>query len=98
MQVPEEHLAPDLVHMLISFPPKYSVAEVIGHLKAKNSILDGAELERKPRNFLADKFWARGLFVGAVRRNEEMIRAYIRDRAMANKELLDQPQLKLASS
>jgi putative transposase len=27
---------PDHVHMLISIPPKYSVAEVIGYLKGKS--------------------------------------------------------------
>ena len=29
---------PDHVHMLISIPPKYSVAEVIGFMKGKSSI------------------------------------------------------------
>jgi putative transposase len=32
-QIEEGHLLPDHVHMLISIPPKYSVAEVIGYLK-----------------------------------------------------------------
>jgi putative transposase len=54
-------------------------------------------LERRLRNFLGHKFWARGYFVGTVRRNEEMIRAYIRNQEIADKEL-DQLQLKLASS
>jgi putative transposase len=52
VQVPEEHLMPDHVHMLISTPPKYSVAEVIGYLKAKNSIWIAQNVERKLRNFL----------------------------------------------
>jgi len=38
VQVPEGHLMPDRVHMLISIPPKYSVAEVIGYQKGKSSI------------------------------------------------------------
>jgi putative transposase len=58
--------------------------------------LDCAELERKPRNFLGHKFCARGYFVSTVGRNEEMIRAYIRDQEIADKQL-DQLQLKLAS-
>ena len=41
--------------------------------------------------------WARGYFVSTVGRNEEMIRAYIRNPEIADKEL-DQLQLKLASS
>ena len=34
-KIEEGHLMPDHVHMLISIPPKYSVAEVIGYLKGK---------------------------------------------------------------
>jgi len=37
-RIEEGHLMPDHVHMLISIPPKYSVAEVIGYLKGKSSI------------------------------------------------------------
>ena len=37
-KIEEGHLMPDHVHILISIPPKYSVAEVIGYLKGKSSI------------------------------------------------------------
>jgi putative transposase len=53
--------------------------------------------ERKVRNFLGRKFWARGYFVSTVGRNEEMIRAYIKNQEMPDKQL-DQLQLKLSSS
>jgi putative transposase len=76
---------PDRVHMLISIPPKYSVAEVIGYLKGKTSIWIAQNVERKLRDFLGHKFWGRGYFVGTVRRNEEMIRAYIRNQKIADK-------------
>jgi putative transposase len=78
VQVPEGYLMPDYVHMLISIPTKYSVAEVIGYLKGKSLIWIAQNVERKLRNFLGHKFWARGYFVSTVGRNEEMIRAYIR--------------------
>ena len=83
--------------LLISIPPKYSVSEVIGYLKGKSSIWIAQNVERKLRNFLAHKFWARGYFVSTIGRDEEMIRAYIRNQEMADKQL-DQLQLKLASS
>jgi len=83
--------------MLISIPPKYSVAEMIGYLKGKSSIWIAQNVERKLRNFLGHKFGARGYFVPTVGWNEEMIRAYIRNQEIAEKEL-DQLQLKLASS
>jgi putative transposase len=96
-QIEEGHLMPDHVHILVSIPPKYSVAEVIGYLKGKSSIWVAQNVERKARNFLGHKFWARGYFVSTVGRDEEMIRAYIKNQEMADQQL-DQLQLKLASS
>src|SRR6201998_3705254 len=93
----EGHLMPDHVHILISIPPKYSVAEVIGYLKGKSSIWIAQNVERKLRNFLGHQFWARGYFVSTVGRDEETIRAYIRNQEMVDKQL-DQLQLKLVSS
>ena len=87
----------DHVHMLISIPPKYSVSEVIGYLKGKSSIWIAQNVESKLRNFLGHKFWAREYSVSTIGRDEETIRAYIRNQEMADKQL-DQLQLKLASS
>jgi putative transposase len=50
-KIEEGHLRPDHVHMLISIPPKYSVAEVIGYLKGKSSIWIAQNVERKARKF-----------------------------------------------
>ena len=44
-KIEEGHLMPDHVHILISIPPKYSVAEVIGYLKEKSSIWIGSRPE-----------------------------------------------------
>ena len=93
-KIEEGHLRPDHVHMLISIPPKYSVAEVIGYLKGKSSIWIAQNVERKARSFLGHKFWARGYFVSTVGRNEEMIRTYIKNQEMADKQM-DQLHLKL---
>ena len=50
-KIEEGHLMPDHVHMLISIPPKYSVAEVIGFIKGKSSIWIAQNVERNARNF-----------------------------------------------
>jgi putative transposase len=55
-QIEEGHLMPDHVHILVSIPPKFSVAEVIGYLKGKSSIWVAQNVERKARNFLSHKF------------------------------------------
>jgi putative transposase len=34
----EGHLQPDHVHMVLSIPPKYSVAGIVGYLKGKSAI------------------------------------------------------------
>ena len=100
VQVPcrvHSEVRPDHVHILISIPPKHSVATVIGFLKGKSSIWIAQNVERKARNFLGHKFWARGYFVSTVGRDEEVIRNYIKNQETADKQL-DQLQLKLSSS
>jgi putative transposase len=96
-RIEEGHLMADHVHMLISIPPKYSVAEIIGYMKGKSSIWVAQNVERKMRNFLGHKFWARGYFVTTVGRDEEVIRLYIQNQELADKQL-DQLEMKLGAS
>jgi putative transposase len=37
-RVEEGHLMPDHLHMLLSIPPKYSVAQVVGFIKGKSAM------------------------------------------------------------
>ena len=68
-KIEEGHLMPDHV-------------QVIGFMKGKSSIWIAQNVERKARNFTGHKFWARGYFVSTVGRDEEMIRAYIKNQEM----------------
>ncbi len=77
-QVEEGHLMPDHVHMMLSIPPKYSVAQVIGYIKGKSAIHIAREFAGRKRNFVGQHFWARGYFVSTVGRDETVIREYIR--------------------
>ena len=77
--VEEGHLMADHVHMMISIPPKYSVAQVIGYLKGKSAIHIAREFAGRKRNFVGQHFWARGYFVSTVGRDEGVIREYIRE-------------------
>ena len=77
-RVEEGHLMPDHVHMMISIPPKYSVAQVIGYIKGKSAIHIAREFGGRKRNFVGQHFWARGYFVSTVGRDEAVIRKYIR--------------------
>ena len=82
---------------LISIAPKYSVAQVIGHMKGKSSIWIAQNVERKMRNFLGHKFWARGYFVTTVGRDEEVIRAYIQNQELADRQS-EQFELKISAA
>ena len=77
-RIEEGHLLPDHVHIMISIPPKYSVAQVIGYIKGKSAIHIAREFAGRKRNFVGQHFWARGYFVTTVGRDEAVIREYIR--------------------
>jgi putative transposase len=76
-QILEGHLIADHVHMLISIPPQYAVAQVIGYIKGKSAIHIARTVGGRQRNFTGEHFWARGYFVSTVGRDEKAIREYI---------------------
>ena len=94
-EVEEGHLLVDHVHMLLSIPPKHSVAQVIGYIKGKNAIHIAREFAGRPRNFVGQHFWARGYFVSTVGRDEQAIRTYIQDQELEDRR---QDQLRLEES
>ena len=77
-RIEEGHLMPDHVHMMISIPPKYSVAQVVGYIKGKSAIHIARNYAERRRNFVGQHFWARGYFVTTVGRDEAAVREYIR--------------------
>ena len=77
-EIEEGHMMADHVHMMISIPPKYAVAQVIGFIKGKSAIHIARHFGERRRNFVGHHFWARGYFVSTVGRDEGVIRRYIR--------------------
>ena len=86
-KVEEGHLMPDHVHMLLSIPPKYAVSQVVGYIKGKSAIHMARVYGERKRNFVAQHFWARGFFVNTVGRDEEAIRANIRNQEKEDQRL-----------
>ncbi len=86
-EVEEGHLLLDHVHMMMSIPPKYSVAQVIGYLKGKSAIHIAREFAGRSRNFVGQHFWARGYFVSTVGRDERVIREYIQQQQREDRRL-----------
>ena len=92
--VEEGHLMPDHVHMLLSVPPKYAVASVMGFIKGKSAIHIARVYAGRRRNFVGQHFWARGYWVSTVGKNEEAIRRYIREQEKEDQRV---DQLELAA-
>jgi putative transposase len=77
-EIEEGHLMSDHVHTMISPPPKYAVAQVVGYIKGKSAIHMARHFGERRRNFVGHYSWARGYFVSTVSRDEGVIRRYIR--------------------
>jgi len=92
-EIEEGHLTADHVHMMISIPPKYAVAQVIGFIKGKSAIHIARHFGERRRNFVGHHFWARGYFASTVGRDEEVIRRYIQRQEAEDQR---QDQLKLS--
>ncbi len=90
--VEEGHLMVDHVHMRLRIPPKYAVSQVVGFIKGKSAIHLARVYGERKRNFVGQHFWARGYFVSTVGRDEQVIRAYIRNQEQEDRRL-DQLQL-----
>ncbi len=86
-KVEEGHLMPDHVHTLLSVPPKYSVASVMGFIKGKSAIHPARVYAGRRRNYVGQHFWARGYWVSAVGKNEAAVRRYIQEQEKEDRRL-----------
>jgi len=91
-KIVEGRLMLDHVHMWISIPPKYAVANVVGYIKGQSAIHIARKFAGRQRNFTGENFWARGYFVSTVGPDENMVRAYIRNQEQED-ERYDQMKL-----
>ena len=89
----EAEACPDHIHMLVEIPPKYSVAQFMGYLKSKSTLMIFERHANMKYKFGNRKFWARGYFVDTVGKNEKVIREYIQNQLVEDK-LADELNLK----
>ena len=69
----------DHIHMLVKIPPNISMAQFMGYLKGKSSLMifdRHANLKYKYGN---RHFWYRGYYVDTVGRNEKVIEEYVKN-------------------
>jgi putative transposase len=75
----EGHAQGDHVHMLLSVPPRYSIAMTVGYLKGKSAVRIHREYGKARGSLLGRSLWSRGYCVSTVGFNEEAVRQYIQD-------------------
>ena len=75
------------VHMVISIPPKHSVAQVRGYIKGKRAISIARTSAGKKKTFTGEHFWARGYSVSTVGKDEETIKEYVCQQQAADKRI-----------
>ena len=93
VEIIEAEACPDHIHMLLSIPPKYSVAQIMGYLKGKSSLMIFDRHANLKYKYGDRHFWAMGYFVDTVGRNKEKIREYIRKQLTEDK-IADQMSMK----
>jgi putative transposase len=85
VELVEGHAMPDHVHLCLSIPPKYRVANTVGMLKGKSAIRIPREFLGRERNVTGLHCWARGSCVSTVGLDEQVSRAYIRHQEQEEK-------------
>ena len=78
---------PDHVHTPLSIPPKYAVSQVLRFYQGQERHRMARVYGERKRSFVGQHFWARGFFVNTVGRDEEAIRAYIRNQEKEDQRL-----------
>ena len=89
----QRNIQPDHIHLVLSFPPKYSIAKVVQIIKSNTgkAMWEKFEFLRK-RYYGRGGIWSAGYFVSTVGLDEKLIEKYVR---YQEKEDLGQAKLAL---
>ena len=79
VEIIEATAMPDHVHMLVSIPPYLSIAQFMGFLKGKSTLMIFDRHANLKYKYGSRHFWCRGYFVDTVGRNEKIIKEYIKN-------------------
>ena len=74
----EAEACPDHIHMLVSIPPHISIAQFMGFLKGKSTLMIFDRHAHLKYKYGSRSFWCRGYYVDTVGRNKKAIAEYIK--------------------
>ena len=93
VRIIEGEACPDHIHMLLEIPPKYAVADIMGYLKSRSTLMIFDRHANLKYKYGSRHFWAKGYFCDTVGKNEKVIREYIQTQLQEDK-LYDQMSMK----
>ena len=79
VEILEAEACKDHIHMLVSIPPQYSVSQIMGYLKGKESLMIFEKYANMKYKYGNRHFWCRGYYVDTVGRNKKAIEEHIRN-------------------
>jgi len=88
----ERNIQPDHIHILVSFPPKYSIAQVVQIMKQNTARQLKNKFDFLQTTYRKQGIWSVGYYVSTVGLDEMTVRKYIK---YQEKEDLGQARLAL---
>lgn len=85
VRIIEGEACPDHIHMLLEIPPKYAVADIMGYLKSRSTLMIFDRHANLNYKYGSRHFWAKGYFCDTVGKNEKVIREYIQTQLQEDK-------------
>lgn len=79
VEIIEAEACPDHIHILVSIPPYISIAQFMGFLKGKSSLMIFDRHANLKYKYGSRHFWCRGYYVDTVGKNKKIISEYIRN-------------------
>ena len=71
VRIIEGEACSDHIHMLLEIPPKYAVADIMGYLKSRSTLMIFDRHANLKYKYGSRHFWAKGYFCDTVGKNEK---------------------------
>ena len=79
VEIIEAEACKDHIHLLVSIPPYMSIAQFVGYLKGKSTLMIFDRHANLKYKYGSRNFWCRGYYVDTVGRNKRVIAEYIKN-------------------
>ena len=73
VEIIEAHAMPDHIHMLVSIPPKLAVADFMGYLKGKSTLMIFERHANLKYKYGRRVFWAKGYYVNKTKKTVDSL-------------------------